>query len=76
MKDAAFNLFVIMMQPANTLVNVSNYMKTFFSNKTYLDLNDPELFNKLAVHLKNARQSEENDIDNYSNENPWVLREY
>ena len=31
MKDAAFNLFVIMMQPADTLVNMSNYMKTFFS---------------------------------------------
>ena len=75
MKDAAFNLFVIMRQPANTLVNVSNYMKTFFANKTYLDVNDPELFTKLAVHLKNARQSEEDDVDNYSNENPWVPRE-
>ena len=30
MKDAAFNLFVIMMQPADTLVNISNYMKIFF----------------------------------------------
>ena len=29
MKDAAFNLFVIMMQPADTLVNISPYMKTF-----------------------------------------------
>ena len=36
MKDAAFNLFVIMMQPADTLVNISPYMKTFFTNKTYL----------------------------------------
>ena len=31
MKDAAFNLFVIMMQPADTLVNMSNYMKNFFA---------------------------------------------
>ena len=50
MKDAAFNLFVIMMQPAGTLVNVSNYMKTFFAKKTYLQINDPELFVKLATH--------------------------
>ena len=32
MKDAAFNLFVIMMQPVETLVNISPYMKTFFAN--------------------------------------------
>ena len=68
MKDAAFNLFVIMMQPADTLVNISPYMKTFFSSKTYLDVNDPDLFTKLAAHLKNARQSED-DVNNYNNEN-------
>ena len=75
MKDTAFNLFVIMMQPADTLVNISNYMKTFFANKTYLDVNDPELFTKLALHLKNARQPDDDDVESYSNENPWVLRE-
>ena len=35
MKDESFNLFVIMMQPVDTLINISNYMKTFFANKTY-----------------------------------------
>ena len=50
MDDAAFNLFVIMMQPADTLVNISPYMKTFFANKTYLQLKDPELFSKLEKH--------------------------
>ena len=35
MKDPTFNLFVIMMQPEDSSVNVSNYMKTFFANKTY-----------------------------------------
>ena len=66
MKDPAFNLFVIMMQPADTLVNVSPYMKTFFSNKTYLDVNDPELIPRLALHLKNSRFPEDdvvNDAD-------------
>ena len=61
MKDAAFHIFVIMMQPEDTLVNISPYMKTFFANKTYLDVNDPELFTKLAVHLNNARQPENGD---------------
>ena len=63
MKDAAFNLFVIMMQPADTLANISNYMKTFFAHKTYLQNDDPELFSKLATHLENARQTQ-NDNDN------------
>ena len=55
MKDESFNLFVIMMQAADTLVNISNYMKTFFETKTYLKIDDPELFSKLATHLENAR---------------------
>ena len=62
MKDAAFNMFVIMMQPADTLVNISPYMKTFFANKTYLQINDPELFLKLATHLKNVRFPEDGDV--------------
>ena len=69
MKDAAFNLFVIMMQPADTLDNISPYMKTFFANKTYLQLNDPELFIKLAAHLENAREPKDDDVDIDSNEN-------
>ena len=54
-KDAAFNLLVIMMQPADTLVNISPYMKTFFANKTYLQVDDPELFAKLAAQMENSR---------------------
>ena len=62
MKDPAFNLFVIMMQPADTLVNLSNDMKTFFDTKTYLQVHDPELFAKLATHLENARDSDNEGI--------------
>ena len=75
MKDAAFSLFVIMMQPADTLVNISPYMKTFIANKTYLQVGDPELFIKLSVHLEDARQPEDRDVDIDSNENSWELRE-
>ena len=64
MKDESFNLFVIMMQPVDTLVNISNYMKTFFANKTYLDVNDPELFSKLAAHLENTKEPDNGYVHN------------
>ena len=63
MEDESFNLFVIMMQPADTLVNISPYMKTFFANKTYLQRGDPKLFIKLATHLKDARQQDDDNND-------------
>ena len=69
MNDPAFHLFVIMMQPADTLVNTSNYMKTFFETKTYLDVNDPELFTKLATLLDEARKPDNDDVDNHNNDN-------
>ena len=75
MKDAAFNLFVIMMQPVDTLVNISPYMKTFFANKTYLQKDDLEFFTKLATHLEDARDSDEEDADNYINKYPWEYRQ-
>ena len=68
MKDESFNLFVIMMQPSDTLVNISPYMKTFFANKTYLQIKYPELFSKMAKYLEDAKQSEDND-DNDNDEN-------
>ena len=55
MNDPAFHMFVIMMQPVDTLVNISNYMKTFFANKTYLQVDDPELFVKLAAQMENSK---------------------
>ena len=63
MKDAAFNLFVIMMQPADTLVNISRYMTTFFETKTYLLKDDSELFVKLAAHLENGGQLENDNVN-------------
>ena len=69
MKDPAFNLFVIMMQPADTLVNISDYMKTFIANKTYLQIKDPELFTKLGNHLEDVKQLEIEDIDDDNHDN-------
>ena len=66
MKDAAFNLIVIMMQPADSLDNISPYMQTYFDTKTYLKENDPQLFTKIATNLHDARKPENDDIDNAS----------
>ena len=63
MKDPAFNLFVIMMQPANSLVNISNCMKTFLESNTYLQVNDPELFTKLTTHLGIGGKQENDYVD-------------
>ena len=51
MKDPAFRLFVIMMQPVETLKDLSGYMKSFFDEKTYLAKKDPKLFEKIAAYL-------------------------
>ena len=51
MKDSAFKLFVIMMQPADTLENTSSYMDSFFDHKTYLERNDAKLFKKISNYL-------------------------
>ena len=51
MKDSAFRLFVIMMQPVEDLKNTSEYMKSFFTYKTYLERGDPELFRKICDYL-------------------------
>ena len=55
-KDAAFNLLVIMMQPEDSLINISKYMRKYFITKTYLDVKDPEFFTKLATSLNRARK--------------------
>ena len=56
MKDPAFRLFVIMMQPPDTLVNLTKYMRKFMAHKTYLDKNDPNLFEKIARYMKWIKQ--------------------
>ena len=56
MKDPAFKLFVIMMQPADSLENLSEYMKSFFVHKTYLEKDYPKLIKKIAEYLTHVKQ--------------------
>ena len=51
LEDPAFRLFVIMMQPVDTLENMNEYMKSFFASKTYLEKDDPKVFERIAQYL-------------------------
>ena len=61
MKDSAFKLFVIMMQPMKTLNNNNEYIKSFFDRKTYLESTDPKLFKKIANYLAWVKRVKENE---------------
>ena len=54
-EDPAFKLFVIMRQSVNTLENASEYMQSFFTNKTYLLEEDPQLFDKIGEYLMSVK---------------------
>ena len=56
MKDPAFKLFVILMQPADTLNITNEYINSFFTKKTYLEKDDPKLFQKIAEYLIQVKQ--------------------
>ena len=56
-RDAAFELFVILMQEVQTLINVPENMKLFFGKRTYLKNTDLKLFKRIADHLTLMRQN-------------------
>ena len=60
MKDPAFKLFVIMMEPVENLKHISVYMEMFFSQKTYLLKDDPSIFKKIAAYLTWVKEPKEN----------------
>ena len=62
-RDPSFKLFVIMMQDLKYLPDLPLYMKELLKEETYLDLNDPELFPKLARYLRPEDDTDVSDID-------------
>ena len=44
MNDSAFTIFMILMQPAECLSNLSGYMQSFMESRTYLSKYDPQLY--------------------------------
>ena len=51
MKDPAFKIFMIMMQPAECLENLSGYKQSFMESRTHLSKYDPQLFQKIVSYL-------------------------
>ena len=51
-RDPVFKPFVIMMQPIDTLVNISGQIETFIKDKKYLEVNDGNKFKKIAQYLE------------------------
>ena len=69
MRDPAFQLFIIMMQPVGTLQNLTENMKNFFAQRTYIQRDDPDLIKKIAYSLAEVKSvmpttSNENDANN------------
>ena len=56
MKDPAFKLFVIMMQPVESLQNLTECMKQYFVQETYLKKDDEKLFTRIASYLTLVKQ--------------------
>ena len=59
MNDAAFHLFVILTQPKEDLVNLSEYMASFLAQRTCLEKDDPNLFRKISDYLSQVKQDQE-----------------
>ena len=62
MKDPAFKLFVIMIDSGEPLLNLSEYMESFLTTKTYLMRDDPRLFKKLSKYLTWIKQLKTKDM--------------
>ena len=69
MKDPAFKLFVIMMEPVENLEHISVYMERFFSQKTYLLKDDPSIFKKIAAYLTWVKEPKVNHHAKTNNRN-------
>ena len=67
MKDPAFKLFVILLQPAKYIDVNNEYIICFLGRKTYLERGDPDLFKKISKYLtwvkkrKKGSRPEEDD---------------
>ena len=80
LEDPAFRLFVIMMQPVDSLKKTDEYMKSFFASKTYLEKDDPKVFERIAQYLYNVKQPQKNgaqlgegDVSNGNNDKEETL---
>ena len=61
MNDPAFKLFIILMQPVESLKNLSECMKQYFVQETFLKKDDKKLFTKIANYLTLVKQPKDDE---------------
>ena len=61
MKDPAFKLFIIVMQPVDSLKNLTECMKQYFVQETYAKKDDEKLFIKIASYLTLVKQPKDDE---------------
>ena len=60
--------FVIIMQPEETLQNISEYME-MFKHKSYLEVEDPDKFHKIAEYSSSVKKPEADGDDDLTDKN-------
>ncbi len=61
-EDSAFRMLVILYEPVENLGELTPDMKTFFRSKTYLELDDPQLLDKITDVLRLIRGEGEETV--------------
>ena len=61
MKDPAFKLFIILLQPVDSLKNLTECMKQYFVQETYAKKDDEKLFIKIASYLTLVKQPKDDE---------------
>ena len=61
MKDPAFRLFVIIMEPMESLQNLTECMKQYFVQETYLKKDDENLFKRIATYLTLVKKPKDDE---------------
>ena len=69
LEDPAFRLFVILMQPIQTLVITCPYMKSFLASKVCLPRDDPKLFRKIGKYLAFVKQRKKAKLSDVESKN-------
>ena len=61
MNDPAFKLFIILMQPVESLKNLSECMKQYLVQETFLKKDDEKHFTKIASYLTLVKQPKDDE---------------
>ncbi len=67
-EDNAFRILVIMLEPVEELGQLNAYMSSFIKNRTYLDINDHEIWHKIQNILQDIKEPLHGVLERQENE--------